>query len=130
MGFRRTVHRYGGHGLKPEVLPDRVGEIVFERTGMGLLVCHAQVGQCVNQFPWFDFQFSSQLVDSDLHKTAAAPLGLPLLTHPSKDEGLLHFTYRIRFLDGNSSVFSKFPFASGGLRLRRRVFGGFQRGFL
>jgi hypothetical protein len=43
--------------------------IVVERTGMRLLVRHAELGQEIEDHVWLDLELASQLVDSDFTHT-------------------------------------------------------------
>ena len=71
VGFRlrlvaRIVVRSGFDRIEAEMPPDIVGQIIVERTGMGLLVVNAQFGQEVDDLAGFDLQLSRELVDADL----------------------------------------------------------------
>lgn len=79
------------------MFPDRVGDIIVERAGMGLPIIYPEVGQKIENLPWFDFQFARQLVNSDLHITAGYPLVLPLFACPGVGLGIAHHIHRIRF---------------------------------
>lgn len=45
------------------------GNIFVDRTGVSLLLLHSQVRQQFENLVWLDFEFPSQLIDSDfLHR--------------------------------------------------------------
>jgi hypothetical protein len=64
---RRLLHFFRGRfSVGTEMRPDFVREVVIERTGVGLLVRNAHLGQVLYNHVAFHFQFTGQFVDPDL----------------------------------------------------------------
>ena len=70
--LRRTRHSVGASS---KMFPHQVRFVIFQRTGMRLLLRNTHRGQYVKNFPALDLQLTGQIVDSNL----AHPLSFPLL---------------------------------------------------
>lgn len=62
--WRLSAHRFG-HG-RTEISAHKVGGIVVNRTGMGLLLSHTELGQEIDDPARLHFELACQLVDTNL----------------------------------------------------------------
>jgi hypothetical protein len=76
-GFRRTRRRVGSAA---EMFAHQVRFVIFQRTGVRLLLCNAHRGQHVKNFLALDFQLTGQIVDSNLTHPPSFPVLAPLLS--------------------------------------------------
>jgi hypothetical protein len=60
-----------------EIAAYLIYDIVFNRTGVCFFIVHSQLGQQLEYALGFDFQLSSQLVNSNLHRAARTALRFP-----------------------------------------------------
>jgi hypothetical protein len=83
---------------QPVICPDFVDDVVVDRTGVRLLVGHSQFGQQLEYALGLHLQLSSQLVNSNLHRTALSSASLsslryftPAATHVRLTTGAIAF---------------------------------------
>jgi hypothetical protein len=75
-GLRRTRRRVGSAA---EMLPHQFRFVIFQRTGVRLLLRNAHRGEHVKNFPALDFQLTGQIVDSNLTHPPSFPFLVPRL---------------------------------------------------
>jgi hypothetical protein len=75
-GFRRTRRRVGSAA---EMFPYQFRFVIFQRTGVRLLLRDAHRGQHVKNFLALDFQLTGQIVDSNLAHPPSFPFLVPQL---------------------------------------------------
>jgi hypothetical protein len=73
-GFRRTRRRVGSAA---EMFPHQFRFVIFQRTGVRLLLRNAHRGQRVKNFLALDFQLTGQIVDSNLTHPPSFPFLVP-----------------------------------------------------
>jgi len=61
------------------MFPHQFCFVLFQRTGVRLLLGNAHRGQRVKNFSAFDFQLTGQIVDSNLTHPPSFPLLVPLI---------------------------------------------------
>jgi hypothetical protein len=76
-GFRRTRRRVG---TAAEIFAHQVRFVIFQRTGVRLLLRNAHRGQHVKNFLALDLQLTGQIVDSNLTHPPSFPVLAPLLS--------------------------------------------------
>ncbi len=76
-GLCRTRRRIGAAA---EMFPHQVRFVIFQRTGVRLLLRNPHRGQHVKNFLALDFQLTGQIVDSNLTHPLSLPLLVPLIS--------------------------------------------------
>jgi len=75
--LRRTRRRFGAAS---EMFPHQLRFVIFQRTGVRLLLRNAYRGQYVKNFLALDFQLTGQIIDSNLTHPLSLPLLVPLIS--------------------------------------------------
>ena len=77
----RSLRRTGRHlGAAAEMSPHQFRFVIFQRTGVRLLLRNAHRGQHVKNFFALDFQLTGQIIDSNLTHPPSFPLLVPLIS--------------------------------------------------
>jgi hypothetical protein len=75
--LRRTWRRLGAAA---QMFPHQFRFVLFQRTGVRLLLGNAHRGQHVKNFLALDFQLTGQIIDSNLTHPFSFPLLVPLVS--------------------------------------------------
>jgi len=67
-------------GAAAQMFPHQFRFVVFQGTGVRLLLRHANRGQNVKNFLALDFQLTGQIIDSNLTHPLSFPLLVPLIS--------------------------------------------------
>jgi hypothetical protein len=77
-GLRRCLRFIGGAEMSAQLF----GFVLFQRTGMGLLLADPNLRECIENSLAFNFQFPGQIVNSNLaHPPYLPPTLFPLSLH-------------------------------------------------
>jgi hypothetical protein len=99
-GFRRTRRRVGSAA---EMFAHQVRFVIFQGTGVRLLLRHAHRGQHVKNFLALDFQLTGQIVDSNLTHPPSFPFLMPRLVWGTAEQSRVS---RLAYLTSRKSLCS------------------------